>query len=756
MNAIMFAQSASNAALVTFIIYILAVFGLAWLANRLRSGKSFLSEYFLGGRRLGVWAFALTFAATSASGGSFTGFPSKVYMHGWILALWIGSYMVVPICAMGLIGKRINQMARMSGAITIPDVFRDRFRSPAFGLLSVALIVFFMSFNLVAQFKSGSEILKTLLQDVEVFQSLVAWIDGAKSGTDWLRDVDPGYLLCLVVFAISVIVYTTYGGFHAVVWTDVMQGIVMVVGVMIMLPLALWQVGGFGTATERLSELTPPKLGLAQIEMEDEVKIRWSTTAPWFGISQGDQPPRLFRVSSTLSAPVGIKTIQHIKIVELTSPVQVTEQLERLEAMVPVDWGEQGTVVWLDQQTRSRLSKHKLTITRLLDYAYGAGKKGSYVRGPGPVPPKLPKEPGTLTIHSPQPGDVVVLDADGRIVVERQSEINVVALEAGEYTVVGKHGSEYTKAVKVEVTRGGDHETTVNWSTIGQQEVADNGKQPVNPSSGFLPLSLAISFFFMWAISGTGQPSTMVRLMAFRSSRTLRLAIITVTCYYSMIYFPLILIFCCSRLLLPGMDLESDRIMPQMAVTLTSNIGHPWMAGLLVAAPFAAVMSTVDSFLLVISSAVVRDIYQRNINRDASQKTIKTMTYVVTLLIGLGALLGSINPPQFLQDIIVYTGSGLAACFLAPVVFAIYWPRANLQGCMAGMIGGFVAHLSMYVLGIIVNGSFFHPYRLFDFNPIIIGLITSFLTTYIVVKLTPPPDDEIVRMYFHRRGSKND
>jgi SSS family solute:Na+ symporter/sodium/pantothenate symporter len=259
----------------------------------------------------------------------------------------------------------------------------------------------------------------------------------------------------------------------------------------------------------------------------------------------------------------------------------------------------------------------------------------------------------------------------------------------------------------------------------------------------------------MWAISGSGQPSTMVRLMAFRNTRTLRLAIITVTCYYSMIYFPLILIFCCSRLLLPGMDLESDRIMPQMAVTLTANIGQPWMAGLLVAAPFAAVMSTVDSFLLVISSAVVRDIYQRNINRDASQKTIKTMTYVVTLLIGLGALLGSINPPQFLQDIIVYTGSGLAACFLAPVIFAIYWPRANVQGCMAGMIGGFVAHLSMYVLGIIVNGSFFHPYRLFDFSPIIIGLITSFLTTYVVVKLTPPPDDEVVRMYFHRRVDKN-
>ena len=67
------------------------------------------------------------------------------------------------------------------------------------------------------------------------------------------------------------------------------------------------------------------------------------------------------------------------------------------------------------------------------------------------------------------------------------------------------------------------------------------------------------------------------------------------------------------------MDLESDRIMPQMAVTLTSDIGQGWLAGLLVAAPFAAVMSTVDSFLLMISSALVRDIYQRNINPDVSE-----------------------------------------------------------------------------------------------------------------------------------------
>ncbi|MDP7447989.1 MAG: hypothetical protein QF689_05310, partial [Candidatus Latescibacteria bacterium] len=236
-------------ALTSFVIYIGGVLALAWLANRLLSERNFLSEYFLGGRSLGVWAFALTFAATSASGGSFTGFPSKIYSHGWILALWIGSYMVVPICMMGLLGKRLNQVARISGAITVPDVFRDRFNSTAFGLLATALIVFFMSFNLVAQFKAGSLILKTLLDGVELFQSSALRL--GISVTDWplLGGVDPQYLLCLLVFGVVVVLYTTYGGFHAVVWTDVLQGVVMVIGVVVLLPLTLHQAGGLQRVT---------------------------------------------------------------------------------------------------------------------------------------------------------------------------------------------------------------------------------------------------------------------------------------------------------------------------------------------------------------------------------------------------------------------------------------------------------------------------------------------------------------------------
>jgi len=302
----------------------------------------------------------------------------------------------------------------------------------------------------------------------------------------------------------------------------------------------------------------------------------------------------------------------------------------------------------------------------------------------------------------------------------------------------------------VYVTGPGPRPPTLPDQPPAKKAGATRDEQPGEPLDGFLPFGIAISFFFMWAISGSGQPAYMVRLMAFKSDGVLWRGIMVVAVYFSLIYFPLVIIFTCARLILPGMELESDRIMPQMAVTLTGAVGHPWIAGLLVAAPFAAVMSTVDSFLLLVSSGLVRDIYQRNINPDVSQKTVKRLSYGCTLVVGAAAMLGAVNPPRFLQDIIVYTGSGLAACFLAPMVFALYWPRTSRWGATAGMLGGFAAHLAMYLAGWFVNGSFYRPCKLLGFDPVIVGLAASFLATWLLSYITPGPSRELVRRYFMR------
>ncbi len=707
----------SNAALVTFTIYTLAVFGIAALSNQLLKSKSFMSEYFLGSRGLGVWAFALTFAATSSSGGSFTGFPAKIYTHGWVLALWIGSYMVVPICTMGLIGKRLNQVARASGAITIPDVLRDRFNSARFGLLTVVLIVFFMSFNLVAQFKAGALILKVLLNDVEIFKSFSLSVAEWTSGVGFFGS-DSQYLVCLLFFGVAVIAYTTYGGFHAVVWTDVMQGVVMVVGVLILLPLAINAVGGLDRATQEMSKMTPPMRGYGVVQLDDSTsEIAQLDKEDWLKMSDGDSM-RVFRVASSKTIEPGTSMVYGVELLEITTPSEV----ERILA------GETPSE-FVDGATVTRFSDP--------DARYG---KAVLPAG---------KDKGALEPYTNIPIDG---DEDQRVittvtrVVFPSDEMVTIPIEIRPSRLTTEPLSEARAVVNVST------KSVKYASGADTPGVYVSGPGPsATDSVGFLSLSVAISFFFMWAISGSGQPSNMVRLMAFKDAMTLRRAIFTVALYYTCIYVPLVFIFCCARVLVPGMEAEPDRIMPEIALYLTSGIGAAWLGGLLIAAPFAAVMSTVDSFLLMISSAMVRDIYQRNINPNASEGTIKKLSYLCTLIVGSAAMIVAINPPDFLQDIIVYVGSGLAACFLAPVVFLLYWPRSNVHGSVIGMLAGFSAHFSMYATGAFVNDSFFRPYRLLDFDPIIIGLFVSFTVTYLATLATPAPSQELVRKYFYRK-----
>ena len=603
-------ETTANSALITFAIYLLGVFFLAWLSSRVRRKKEFVGEYFLGGRSLGLWAFALTFAATSSSGGSFMGFPSLVYTHGWVLALWIASYMLVPLVGMGLLGKRVNRLARQSGAVTIPDLIKARFRSESVGMIATLLVLFFMFFYLLAQFKAGSKIMTTLLQDVAIYQSAVNAVGGAIDGLPWIASAEPDYVLCLLVFAFSVIVYTAFGGFRAVVWTDVMQGIVMGAGVIILLFLTLGQVGGLTKATEQLKEMTPPKTGIGIVTLgQAQSDMITLPKGAWLRLPDGG----IARLAEQASLAKG-ETQTEAKLLKITTPAEV----DRIE---PTDFGFTVTT----------------TFTANVTKGYGNGLKGVYVSAPGPHP-------------------------------ERED--------------------------------------------------------------GFLNIWIAISFFFFWAFGSAGQPSNMVRLMAFKGTNVLRNAILAVSVYYTVIYLLLVVIFCCARILLPGMEVDSDRIMPELAAKVTGDAGVPWLAGLLLAAPFAAVMSSVDSFLLMVSSAVVRDIYQNRVNPDASEKSLKRLSYLVTGVVGILAMLAVLNPPQYLQSLIIFASSGLAGCFLMPMLLGLYWPQITAKGAIAGMLGGLGCHLSLYIAGYVIKGKF-EAFKLLEFDPFIWSLVVSGLLCWI-------------------------
>lgn len=621
------AAGGSSSALICFLGYVLVVFVIAYLAGRVGKGKPFVGEYYLGGRNFGMWAFALTYAATLASGGSFMGFPALIYTHGWSLAWWIGGYMVVPLVALGLIAKRINQVGRIAGAITIPELLRKRFGSNNVGNTATLLLLLFMFFYLLAQFKAGAKIMAALFGEVPIYEKVVAAVARQVEGLFWIGDADPHYLVCLCLFGIAVVAYTAYGGFRAVVWTDVMQGLVMLIGVLILLGLTLSQVGGLKNATRELAKQTPPEYGTAILETSTGKGVMGTLPKGTCLKSPEGEMMRLVNAETLDDGEDGVKKVE---VLILTGDAEG----KRLAALV-------------NPEVEGR-------ITERTEYAAGAGQEGIYLSSKGP-----------------------------------------------------------------------------------------SRKSP----DGFLPVMLAISFFAFWNFSGAGQPSYMVRQMAFRDTIVLRRSILFVAIFFTLIYLPLVLIFTSARVLLPGMEVDADRIMPELARVVTSNAGVPWLAGILVAAPFAAIMSSVDSFLLLVSSGVVRDVYQQNIKREVSEKTIARLSRLTTLAVGALAVLFALNPPEFLQTLIVFASGGLGATFFVPVVLALYWPRMTAAAAVAGMISGALVMLSFYIWGSIAHGHF-SAYSPLHIHPFIWASLANVVVVIAVSRAGAQPDRRLIERYF--------
>ena len=120
-------------AIAALVLFIAASVWLGTIAQRVVERSQFIQGYFQGNRGLGAWTIALT--ATVQSGGTFMGFPSLVYTYGWIVALWIGSYMVVPLTGFAVIGKRIAQISRRTGSGDHARPVSARYASPAAGLV---------------------------------------------------------------------------------------------------------------------------------------------------------------------------------------------------------------------------------------------------------------------------------------------------------------------------------------------------------------------------------------------------------------------------------------------------------------------------------------------------------------------------------------------------------------------------------------------------------------------------------------------
>ena len=213
------------------VAYLVVVFGISVYAMRKRSTGTFLNEYFLGSRSMGGIVLAMTLTATYISASSFIGGPGAAYKYGlgWVLLAMI--QLPAVWLSLGILGKKFAILARRYNAVTLNDMLFARYQSRLLvWLASLSLLVAFVG-AMTVQFIGGARLLET-----------AAGIP---------------YETGLLIFGISIALYTAFGGFRASVLNDTMQGLVMLIGTVVLLIGVVHAAGGLSNAVDTLQTIDP-------------------------------------------------------------------------------------------------------------------------------------------------------------------------------------------------------------------------------------------------------------------------------------------------------------------------------------------------------------------------------------------------------------------------------------------------------------------------------------------------------------------
>lgn len=224
----------NNEMILPLIAYLCFVFGVAFYAYRKRQGSSFISEYYIGGRSMSGFVLAMTTAATYVGASSFIGGPGAAYKYGlgWVLLAMI--QVPAVLLSLGALGKKFALLARKHNSLTINDMLLARYQNSAVVWIAGAALLLSFFAMMTVQFIGAGRLLETTL--------------------------GIPYKTAIIIFALTVGLYTFIGGFRAVVLTDTIQGLVMMAGTIILLSAVIYATGGVENAMNTLEHINPQLL----------------------------------------------------------------------------------------------------------------------------------------------------------------------------------------------------------------------------------------------------------------------------------------------------------------------------------------------------------------------------------------------------------------------------------------------------------------------------------------------------------------
>ncbi|MFD2216786.1 MULTISPECIES: sodium/proline symporter PutP [Metabacillus] len=245
--------------------------------------------------------------------------------------------------------------------------------------------------------------------------------------------------------------------------------------------------------------------------------------------------------------------------------------------------------------------------------------------------------------------------------------------------------------------------------------------------------ALAIISLLAWGLGYFGQPHILTRFMALRSKKDVPKARMIGTVWMVFALFGAIFTGFAGIAYFADAPIADGE---QVFIMFTQVLFDPWVSGILLAAILAAIMSTIDSQLLVSSSAVAEDFYKAILRKEASEKELVWVGRISVAAIALIAILLASNPDSSVLDLVSYAWAGFGAAFGPVIILSLFWKRMNRWGALAGMIVGAVTVVVWKQLT--TSGAI--SFSLYEIVP---GFILAWIAVLIVSLATGAPSKDI-------------
>lgn len=261
---------------------------------------------------------------------------------------------------------------------------------------------------------------------------------------------------------------------------------------------------------------------------------------------------------------------------------------------------------------------------------------------------------------------------------------------------------------------------------------------------------MAIISSLAWGLGYVGQPHIIVRFMALQSPNDVPKARLVGTTWMILgLYGAIVtgfagLAYVSSAdpaLFAPlGLEIITEDGVQMLAdpekifIAFTQILFNPIVAGLLLAAILSAIMSTIDSQLLVSSSAVAEDFYKGFFRRNATNQELVWTGRIATIAIALIAALIAMNPDSTVLKLVSYAWAGFGASFGPIILLSLFWKGVTRNGALIGII---IGAATVIIWGNYLSGG------IFDLYEILPGFIFNLIAT-IIISLLGKPNPEIV------------